>query len=109
MRRGDDGRGTDTQSPNKSEKHQPPDIRGQCRAHCRNQKDAGNPDESNFSAKFLSGKPSRYSTDNGPVECHGYQDRKSTRLNSSHVAISYAVFCLKKKKITNKQLNTNNE
>src|SRR5437870_10970882 len=25
-------------------------------------------------------------------------DRKSTRLNSSHVAISYAVFCLKKKK-----------
>src|SRR5690625_6155801 len=28
------------------------------------------------------------------------QDRKSTRLNSSHVAISYAVFCLKKK--TNK-------
>src|SRR5690625_6642514 len=28
--------------------------------------------------------------------CH--TDRKSTRLNSSHVAISYAVFCLKKKK-----------
>src|SRR5690625_6409508 len=28
------------------------------------------------------------------------QDRKSTRLNSSHVAISYAVFCLKKKKTT---------
>src|SRR5207253_11316972 len=28
----------------------------------------------------------------------GNQDRKSTRLNSSHVAISYAVFCLKKKK-----------
>src|SRR5690625_6950955 len=27
-------------------------------------------------------------------------DRKSTRLNSSHVAISYAVFCLKKKKQT---------
>src|SRR5439155_21427545 len=27
-----------------------------------------------------------------------YGDRKSTRLNSSHVAISYAVFCLKKKK-----------
>src|SRR5690625_3592273 len=31
-------------------------------------------------------------TENRPVE-----DRKSTRLNSSHVAISYAVFCLKKK------------
>src|SRR5436309_11984077 len=28
----------------------------------------------------------------------GSQDRKSTRLNSSHVKISYAVFCLKKKK-----------
>src|SRR5690625_5343771 len=28
----------------------------------------------------------------------GEQDRKSTRLNSSHVAISYAVFCLKKNK-----------
>src|SRR5690625_5593912 len=30
-------------------------------------------------------------------------DRKSTRLNSSHVAISYAVFCLKKKKSRKKQ------
>src|SRR5690554_7533617 len=30
------------------------------------------------------------------------QDRKSTRLNSSHVRISYAVFCLKKKKTQNK-------
>src|SRR5207249_6745505 len=29
---------------------------------------------------------------------HALQDRKSTRLNSSHVSISYAVFCLKKKK-----------
>src|SRR5437868_11261797 len=28
----------------------------------------------------------------------GCRDRKSTRLNSSHVSISYAVFCLKKKK-----------
>src|SRR5690625_6299976 len=46
--------------------------------------------------------------DHGRLSCH-YQmrrlgssskwsrDRKSTRLNSSHVAISYAVFCLKKK------------
>src|SRR5580693_10144629 len=30
------------------------------------------------------------------------RDRKSTRLNSSHSSISYAVFCLKKKKKTNK-------
>src|SRR5438067_5707392 len=29
---------------------------------------------------------------------HANEDRKSTRLNSSHVSISYAVFCLKKKK-----------
>src|SRR3712207_7267188 len=33
----------------------------------------------------------------GPVHVHG-EDRKSTRLNSSHANISYAVFCLKKKK-----------
>src|SRR5438874_9725854 len=31
-------------------------------------------------------------------------DRKSTRLNSSHVEISYAVFCLKKKKIHKEKL-----
>src|SRR5688500_10004339 len=30
----------------------------------------------------------------------GLEDRKSTRLNSSHLVISYAVFCLKKKKTT---------
>src|SRR3712207_8265961 len=35
------------------------------------------------------------------------QDRKSTRLNSSHANISYAVFCLKKKKTTYKKLNHN--
>src|SRR6266508_5767828 len=33
------------------------------------------------------------------IASHGQRDRKSTRLNSSHVAISYAVFCLKKKNI----------
>src|SRR5207248_11560077 len=36
------------------------------------------------------------------IRCHGapvaFGDRKSTRLNSSHRTISYAVFCLKKKK-----------
>src|SRR5258705_1944000 len=31
-------------------------------------------------------------------------DRKSTRLNSSHLGISYAVFCLKKKKLTTQSL-----
>src|SRR2546421_3346896 len=34
------------------------------------------------------------------------RDRKSTRLNSSHDQISYAVFCLKKKKKKTKELNT---
>src|SRR5437868_11695761 len=33
-------------------------------------------------------------------------DRKSTRLNSSHVSISYAVFCLKKKKTTKNNIGT---
>src|SRR5436190_6476278 len=33
------------------------------------------------------------------------QDRKSTRLNSSHTVISYAVFCLKKKNKTSKEAN----
>src|ERR1039457_7513816 len=36
-------------------------------------------------------------------------DRKSTRLNSSHLVISYAVFCLKKKKNKQKNLHTNVE
>src|SRR5438477_5791717 len=33
-----------------------------------------------------------------PATCWPVRDRKSTRLNSSHMSISYAVFCLKKKK-----------
>src|SRR5256885_5967881 len=35
------------------------------------------------------------------------RDRKSTRLNSSHLVISYAVFCLKKKKQNNAYINNN--
>src|SRR3712207_7078028 len=34
---------------------------------------------------------------NGDLDQHHRKDRKSTRLNSSHANISYAVFCLKKK------------
>src|SRR2546430_12447017 len=45
------------------------------------------------SANYLHG------SGNGAGQSHGdTQDRKSTRLNSSHSQISYAVFCLKKKK-----------
>src|SRR5439155_26533365 len=38
-----------------------------------------------------------------PETWSSVRDRKSTRLNSSHVAISYAVFCLKKKKNNSKK------
>src|SRR5207302_9387393 len=41
-----------------------------------------------------------------PVSRMPGADRKSTRLNSSHVKISYAVFCLKKKKNKNKRYIT---
>src|SRR5690554_1401013 len=48
------------------------------------------------------GKIQRTQTQNGEdvrgIDDEGILDRKSTRLNSSHVRISYAVFCLKKKK-----------
>src|SRR5256885_3736436 len=43
--------------------------------------------------------PTRTPLDKNPPEPpRGVRDRKSTRLNSSHLVISYAVFCLKKKK-----------
>src|SRR5438045_8324332 len=40
----------------------------------------------------------RATIDLAPEGLHAPEDRKSTRLNSSHLGISYAVFCLKKKK-----------
>src|SRR2546430_7152240 len=43
-------------------------------------------------------RPARFAT---PRRQERAQDRKSTRLNSSHSQISYAVFCLKKKKTNN--------
>src|SRR5207249_7174476 len=48
----------------------------------------------------------RPSSWNPARRCCRQRDRKSTRLNSSHVSISYAVFCLKKKKKTT--INTDN-
>src|SRR2546430_7365147 len=42
----------------------------------------------------------KLSTGVGPLSISHLGDRKSTRLNSSHSQISYAVFCLKKKKTT---------
>src|SRR2546426_10034622 len=48
----------------------------------------------------------RCSTSGFPTSPSIGRDRKSTRLNSSHLVISYAVFCLKKKKHTITQHNT---
>src|SRR5260221_8746093 len=44
------------------------------------------------------GKTKRFIWNHAPEEIGDLRDRKSTRLNSSHTVISYAVFCLKKKK-----------
>src|SRR5437870_10334723 len=56
-----------------------------------------------FRSRFENGRSSLRSTtsfaSHRRARC---PDRKSTRLNSSHVAISYAVFCLKKKKKNNR-------
>src|SRR5688572_31375947 len=41
------------------------------------------------------------------IEHNSIEDRKSTRLNSSHSQISYAVFCLKKKRKNSSQLSAN--
>src|SRR5438034_7212098 len=40
------------------------------------------------------------------LDAGAHEDRKSTRLNSSHTVISYAVFCLKKKKKSNEALRS---
>src|SRR3989442_11977058 len=50
-----------------------------------------------LSSQFPDARPGTGTTD---------QDRKSTRLNSSHVRISYAVFCLKKKNTEFKVITT---
>src|SRR5690554_7369676 len=49
--------------------------------------------------------PLHYCADGAAVGQLALEDRKSTRLNSSHVRISYAVFCLKKKKTKKKHEN----
>src|SRR5688572_31615123 len=49
-------------------------------------------------AGFSSGRPASESSSASARPASRCRDRKSTRLNSSHSQISYAVFCLKKKK-----------
>src|SRR5690606_42147606 len=52
----------------------------------------------NFLGYFLAAI-TPFASGGGPLQVYSLtRDRKSTRLNSSHVKISYAVFCLKKKK-----------
>src|SRR5205814_9789595 len=49
-------------------------------------------------ATFVAGTPNAQGSFVGTTAAPLDPDRKSTRLNSSHLGISYAVFCLKKKK-----------
>src|SRR3712207_8247573 len=65
--------------------------------------------EVHFSGPFRLSQPQDRAGDDGALHLVGasvdgdlavVQDRKSTRLNSSHANISYAVFCLKKKNFT---------
>src|SRR3712207_7582749 len=62
------------------------DVRGAVRAARRAREVEAGVDEAAVAARLRT---------RAPLEEH--QDRKSTRLNSSHANISYAVFCLKKK------------
>src|SRR5438552_18275484 len=48
-------------------------------------------------------QPDQQRAGHGQGQTGEVQDRKSTRLNSSHQIISYAVFCLKKKKIAKRK------
>src|SRR5207249_12165458 len=61
-------------------------------------------DESHHENPKAPAEPRRRQRSTPPDGCYPsvFGDRKSTRLNSSHVSISYAVFCLKKKNNTNK-------
>src|SRR5437660_9665628 len=55
------------------------------------------------------GTPPRPLVTSFPRKNMARKDRKSTRLNSSHVAISYAVFCLKKKKKKDSEAHKSNK
>src|SRR2546430_8548336 len=54
--------------------------------------------EARFNQLAHFGAPSSFQERRSLCALAQYRDRKSTRLNSSHSQISYAVFCLKKKK-----------
>src|SRR5256885_12212271 len=70
--------------------HDPPKLRGRdetCKQH-RTPRVEDRGAERDRTVELLTARP-----------CEQCQDRKSTRLNSSHLVISYAVFCLKKNKL----------
>src|ERR1039457_3914295 len=56
-----------------------------------------------YTTLFRSWRCHAVSPQQRPGGTHEYPDRKSTRLNSSHLVISYAVFCLKKNKTNQHQ------
>src|SRR5471030_3447706 len=58
-----------------------------------------------YTTLFRSSGPVCHRLPAAPDTQQGPEDRKSTRLNSSHLGISYAVFCLKKKKKTQQTTN----
>src|SRR5690625_6281700 len=64
--------------------------------------DSNDETETRFATAIVLGEPEEVG-EAGPTADD--RDRKSTRLNSSHVAISYAVFCLKKKNTKTKRLD----
>src|SRR5689334_24526491 len=61
---------------------------------------SSNSDYRNLTIQFYQGDQDIEIVGTQIVPEFGHPDRKSTRLNSSHSSISYAVFCLKKKKTT---------
>src|SRR3712207_8455165 len=66
-------------------------------------------DERSFRSAKASGaciNPATGAPDLAPTAPQAKRDRKSTRLNSSHANISYAVFCLKKKKNSCSEITT---
>src|SRR5256885_12611718 len=74
--------------------------------HGKQRREGGNGDEGGeqHRAVHLGGAQVDHAQTRGPslagAGARAVRDRKSTRLNSSHLVISYAVFCLKKKKYT---------
>src|SRR2546427_3550194 len=85
-------------------------IAARLRQHAKALDQRFEPDGRDKAAVFGEGERQHIEAHLGPLHAQllrrAQPDRKSTRLNSSHSQISYAVFCLKKKKQHNNQLLT---